>query len=174
MAMSELVFAVDEFDQPVQPVTRSRAIREGIWRRASGILITSPDYSQVLCHKRTETKDERPGLWVSMFGGKSDPGEVPSQTALRELREEAGIILDEQPRFFGKAKSAARRQFEYLHWAPWSGDIATLTYDPEEVQMMRWLEAGEVHRNLSENTLGWYCYSSEELALIGHVMLLAS
>jgi 8-oxo-dGTP pyrophosphatase MutT (NUDIX family) len=168
--MEELLFVVDESDQPLAPAPKSQVIREGLWRRASGILITNTNVDQILCHKRAATKNERPGVWVSMFGGKCDPGETPNQTVLRELREESGIILEESSlNFFTKVKSVNHHQFEYLYWAPWAGDINSLVCDWGEVEETAWFDIEEAYSNLNAPAPDWYCYSPEELALIRYI-----
>ena len=169
--MSEnLVFVVDEQDNPLTPLPRPQVIKEGLWRRTGGILIVNPRTKQILCQKRSDTKDERLGVWISMFGGKSDPGETPKQTVIRELEEESSIRLNaRQLNFFVKVKSEKHHQFEYLFWAKWEGDIATLAYDKEEVSEIGWYDIDSVLLNLTENAKGWYCYGEGELATIRSV-----
>ncbi|HSX17012.1 MAG TPA: NUDIX domain-containing protein [Patescibacteria group bacterium] len=173
--VEELLFVVDELDRPLAPAPRSQVIRERLWRRASGILIANTSLDQILCHKRAATKDERPDVWVLMFGGKCAPGEAPSETARREVGEEAGIGLGENSiNFFAKVKSDNHHQFEYLHWAPWAGDASSLAYDQAEVAEIKWFDTDAAYANLSLPAEGWYCYSPQELALIRHIGALAS
>ena len=163
----ELVFVVDENDNPLKPLPRAKVISEGLWRRTAGVLIVDPGTRKVLCQKRSEYKDERPGVWVSMFGGKCDPEEKPTETAKRELREEAGIDLPTKDfMFVVKARSEKHHQFEYLYWAKWSGDEAKLKYDPKEVSKISWYDIDTVIANLENPTDGWYGYGEEELATI--------
>lgn len=170
--MEELLFVVDEFDQPLAPASRSQVIKEKLWRRASGILVANATFDKILCHKRTAAKDERPGVWVSMFGGKCDPGETPDQTVLRELKEESGIALDEgQLSLFAKVKSDKHHQYEYIYWASWAGNIHDLSYDRREVEQIKWVAIDQVYTNLSTGLQDWYCYSQEELAMIQHIQL---
>jgi len=102
-----------------------------------------------------------------MFGGKSDPGETPEHTVIRELEEEVSIKLDpNQLNFFTKVKSEKQHQFEYLFWAAWRGNIDKLTYDQQEVAAIGWYDIDLVLKNLSEGVDGWYCYGEGELATI--------
>ena len=165
--LENLVFVVNENDEPLTPLPRDKVIREGLWRRTAGVLIVNPETGQILCQKRSDTKDERPGVWISMFGGKSDPEETPVQTATREVKEEADITLSpEQLNFFIKVRSVKHHQFEYLFWAKWQGDISKLHYDKNEVSEIGWYDIDIVLENLTKNIKEWYCYGEGELATI--------
>lgn len=157
----ELLLVVDENDNPLAPLPRKQVIEQGLWRRTSGIILLDMQKVRVLCQKRSELKDERPGVWIADFGGKSAPGEPPEQTILRELQEELGISLKNSDlNFYQKIKSNARRQFEYMYWAVWSGDISKLKYDPSEVAEIGWHDISEV-LHLLQTSPNWYNYGFE-------------
>lgn len=50
--------------------------------------------NRVLLVKRSKRLKMGPGLW-QLPGGKLEPGEVPSEAALREIQEELGLVLEE-------------------------------------------------------------------------------
>ena len=50
--------------------------------------------NRVLLVKRSKRLKVGPGLW-QLPGGKLEPGEVPSEAALREIQEELGLVLEE-------------------------------------------------------------------------------
>lgn len=54
------------------------------WQAAAGLILT----------RRSEELRNHPGQWA-FPGGRLDPGETPVQTALREMREEVDVHLDE-------------------------------------------------------------------------------
>jgi len=49
---------------------------------------------KVLMHKRAENKEKWPGFWIGP-GGHVDEGEDVLSTAIREVKEETGVIIDE-------------------------------------------------------------------------------
>ena len=57
-------------------------------RHAAGALLIARDTGRVLLAQRSQLVD-RPGLWA-LPGGGVEPGETPSEGALRELWEEVG------------------------------------------------------------------------------------
>ena len=154
----ELLFVVDENDNPLPPLTRKEVVAEGLWRRAGGGAIIDKSRRKVLCQKRSATLDERPGLWIALFGGKSAPGEAPITTAQRELKEEMGISV-EQPEliFYKKIKSEERKQFEYLYWVNWGGEMSQVHFDPGEVSEVAWQDISKV-TELLKNDRSWYSY----------------
>lgn len=50
---------------------------------------------KVLMHKRSENKEKFPGYWIGP-GGHIDEGENVLSTAMREVKEETGIILNKE------------------------------------------------------------------------------
>lgn len=56
-------------------------------------IINSKGY--VFIQKREENKKIAPGLWDNSAGGHIDEGEEPKEAALRELKEEIGIELND-------------------------------------------------------------------------------
>lgn len=154
----ELLFVTDENDVPLTPLPRKLVIERGLWRRTGGMMVINIARTKVLCQKRSVTKDERPGVWIAMVGGKSAPGETSEQTTLRELREEFGIQAEaSELTFYKKVKSDTRRQFEYLYWFFWDGDESEIKPDPDEVSQVAWYEVSEAIK-LLKNDSNWYAY----------------
>ena len=74
-------------------LVRGEPIPEGVWHLVVDILSVTTD-GRVLITKRHPNK-EWGGSW-EYTGGSAVKGETPIQGALRELREETGIIVSEQ------------------------------------------------------------------------------
>lgn len=156
----EMVFIVDENNNPLKPQPRDIMIRDNLWCRVASVVVIDTNQRMVLCQKRSDTKDQRPGLWVVEFGGKANPAEDCLVTAQRELFEESGIEchIDELV-FSDVEKSAERRQFAYCYHL--NRSITThLSPDPIEVSDTQWLPITEVISNL-ENDPSWYSYGND-------------
>lgn len=158
----ELVFVVDENNNPIKPLPRSYVIKNGLYRRVSSVTIINPETKEVLCQKRSEHKDERPGLWIVNFGGKAAPNENGLQTARREVEEELGLTAAETNfEYHETVKSEKRKQFEYIYHLYWQGKTTDLTPDPEEVAAIAWFDIGEAIKLLKTNP-AWYSYDRDE------------
>lgn len=59
---------------------------------AASVIVHDPSTQRVLLLRRGEKGKFGPGLW-DLPSGKSDPGEPVTATAVRELREETGLVV---------------------------------------------------------------------------------
>ncbi len=158
---NELIFVVDENNNPLEPLPRKEAIAKRFYCRVSSVTVINPENKTVLCQRRSETKDERPGFWITEFGGKSDPGEDSLVTAKRELEEEIGInARTEDLKFFILDKSEERRQFGYFYYLNYRGDDTSLKPDPVEVSEVKWFPIAEAIK-LLETDPKWYSYGKD-------------
>lgn len=57
------------------------------------LLIIDPQTHHVLAIKRSKTDRYFPNMWA-LPGGKIEVGETPQMTAVRELKEETGLIIN--------------------------------------------------------------------------------
>src|SRR4030081_713278 len=96
--MSEEIFdVVNESDEIIGQRSRAEVHRLGLMHRAVHVLVFN-SRGQVFLQKRSMTKDRQPGLWDSSASGHVDSGEDYDRCAIRELREELGLRLDQPPR----------------------------------------------------------------------------
>jgi len=165
MDTEETILLVDSDDRPLAPGLRSAAVLQMSWRRTSGGVVVDDGLKWVLCHRRALTKDERPGLWVATFGGKSKAGEEPLATAKRELNEEFGLDLDSTSLLHrGKYRSDDRRQFEHLYVVKVDRIMYTIVPDRNEVDDFAWIPIHEVLEKIGNDPL-WYNYGYERFLL---------
>jgi 8-oxo-dGTP pyrophosphatase MutT (NUDIX family) len=156
----EMVFIVDENNNPLEPQPRDVMIRDNLWCRVASIVVIDSESNMVLCQKRSETKDQRPGLWVVEFGGKAEPEENCLITAQRELFEESGIECEtSELTFSGLEKSVERHQFAYCYYLN-RPNTTNVSPDPREVSAIQWLPVRDAISNL-ENNPEWYSYGND-------------
>ena len=165
----ELLFVVNENNEPLRPLTRKEVHAKKIWHRNTYIWIFNPK-KQILCQKRSLLKDTGPGMWEPFFGGHVAAGEEYMQSALKELSEELGIDAEhDQLNLFKIYKSNDYTEFIALITFKWNGDIASIELEKEEVDMIEWFDINEIKRILLEdhdshwNNIG---YESEILEFI--------
>src|SRR5262245_26351168 len=95
--MSEEVFdVVNDRDEVIGQAPRSEIHRLGLKHRAVHVLVFNAK-GELFLQKRSLAKDCFPGTWDSSASGHLDHGETYDACAIRELREEIGIELQEIP-----------------------------------------------------------------------------
>jgi 8-oxo-dGTP pyrophosphatase MutT (NUDIX family) len=157
----ELIFVVDENNNPLPSLPRSEVIAKRLYCRVSSVAVVDLKNKTVLCQKRSDTKDQRPGLWITEFGGKSNPGEESINTATRELEEEIGIKAEKKDlKFFILDKSEELKQFAYFYYLNYAEQLAALKPDPIEVSEVKWFSIEDAIK-LLESDPKWYSYGQD-------------
>src|SRR5215468_11100142 len=96
--MPEDIFdVVNERDEVIDSKPRSEVHRLGLLHRAVHVLVFN-SRGQIFLQKRSMKKDRQPGLWDSSASGHVDSGEDYDATAVREVREEIGLVVSQVPR----------------------------------------------------------------------------
>ncbi len=152
----EVIFAVDEKNNPIAPVARKRAHLEGIWHRTTDIVVLD-DAMNILCHKRSLLKDSGPGLWDSAFGGHIAPGVEAIQGAIQELHEESGLLASKKDLIFlGVTKHISstqkNREFRYCYVYHWNGRAEDIKFEADEISEVKWFDAETLPQELSDRS----------------------
>jgi len=97
-----------------------------------------PDYKEtrkdaaLILTRRASTLKDHAGQWA-FPGGRMEPGEVPEDTALRELEEEVGLKLGRNNVIGRLDDFTTRSGFVITPMVVWGGRGVALTPDPVEV-----------------------------------------
>src|SRR5579864_5428492 len=95
--MAEEIFdIVNERDEVIGQAPRKEVHARGLWHRAVHVLVFNA-HGDVFLQKRSMLKDTAKGKWDSSSSGHLDTGEDYDTCAVRELREEIGLIVDRVP-----------------------------------------------------------------------------
>ena len=132
---------------------------------------------EVLCQKRSLTKDSNPGCWDLSSAGHLDAGDTREEAAVRELSEELGIIAAPQELeyigftrrnvlkpFYGK--QWPDNQISYIHVYRGQLEIEDLHLQESEVEEAAWMPLDEVIRRVKEDPGFLHCFNPEELQLL--------
>ena len=88
----ELVEELDESGAVVAVVTRARMRAENLLHRNVMVVVRRTN-GAVVVHQRADWKDVNPSMWDIAFGGVPNVGEPDIDAAVRELAEEAGLVV---------------------------------------------------------------------------------
>ena len=89
---AEIFDIVDDEDRVVGQATRAECHgNPALIHRVAHVLVVNAR-EELLLQKRSPGKDIQPGKWDTSVGGHLDPGESYHDAAVREMREELGLV----------------------------------------------------------------------------------
>jgi len=138
----EIFDVVNDKDEVIGRLPRKQVHREGHKHRAVHVLVFNRA-GQIFLQKRSMAKDNFPGLWDSSASGHLDSGEAYDACAIRESREEIGLILAVAPPrlFYVEACKETGQEFVWVYRAESEGPFVL---QPEEVESGAWFTVAEV------------------------------
>ncbi len=142
--MEEIFDEVNERNEVVGQRPRSEIHRLRLRHRAVHVLVFN-DAGQLFLQKRSLLKDCFPGKWDSSASGHLDAGETYDACAVREVREEIGLVLERVPEklFEITACPETGQEFVRVYFCCSNGPFALRE---EEIAEGRWHSPVEVDR----------------------------
>lgn len=102
---------------------------------------TPEDGAAMLLTRRTSKLNKHAGQWA-LPGGRVDPGEAPYDAALREMREEINLELDESA-FLGRLDDISSRSgYVISPYVFWAHDLSAMAPNPDEVASIHRIPLG--------------------------------
>jgi len=149
--MSEEIFdVVNERDEVISRAPRREVHRTGLKHRAVHVFVFNTR-GEVFLQKRSMSKDSSPGLWDSSASGHLDCGEDYDACAVRELREEIGLIPDIAPRRVFKVGACLQTGQEFV-WLYQCESEGPFTLHPEEIERGEWFPRERVTQWVNEKS----------------------
>ena len=154
--LQELLFVVDENNNPIKPQPRAVVHKKEIWHRSTDVWVINSK-REVLCQKRSFRKDINPGFWESFFGGHILAGEGEVVNAVNEMYEELGIKIKPEDLHFFKivkdssgntSKGFAHRQFKYVFWLKTDDELDSFNLEEDEMDEIKWVPLIELTKIL--------------------------
>jgi len=144
----ELFDIVNDRDEVVGQETRAVVHRTGLKHRAVHVLVFNRK-GEVFLQKRSMSKDTAPGAWDSSASGHVDSGEDYDACAVRELREEIGLIVERPPERLFKidARPETGQEFVWIYRLDAEGPFQL---HPEEIEMGDWFELDRLTRWIAD------------------------
>jgi isopentenyldiphosphate isomerase len=147
--MSEEIFdVVNEHDEVIGRAPRHEVHARGLLHRAVHVLVFNAR-GQVFLQKRSRRKDRQPGVWDSSASGHLDAGEDYDACAVRELREEIGLVLQRPPVRLFKLAACAETDAEFV-WVYRCESEGPFVLNPEEIDAGGWFAPLRVWQWMNE------------------------
>lgn len=156
----EIFDIVDEYGNPTgETVERCVAHENGVRHRTVHIWIAREVMGkwQVLLQKRALTKDSFPGRYDTSSAGHIQAGDEPLESAIRELKEELGIIVSpEQLEFAGTFRVQYEKEFHnklfkdneiaFVYVYLGNVDIDRVVVQVEELECVEWFDLNDTYK----------------------------
>jgi len=138
----EIFDVVNEQDVVIGRLPRPVVHRDGHKHRAVHVLVFGSD-GRLFLQKRSMTKDTFPGVWDSSASGHLDTGEDYDACAVRELREELGLVVAVAPRRLFKIDACPDTGQEFV-WVYQMQSDGPFVLHPEEIERGDWFGRDEI------------------------------
>jgi isopentenyl-diphosphate Delta-isomerase len=159
----EYLDIVDENGNPTgEKELRSVVHEKGLRHRTVYVFLYKKDKEKLyfLTQHRSKKKDRHPNEWTIVFGGHVVSGTSIEQAIRNELSEEIGLEandlilipagIDSYVSIGGKNK-----EFIYMFFCNYTGNIDNLVFNDGEVQALAWKETDEIRKEIKEFPNEW-------------------
>ena len=141
--MSEEIFdVVNERDEVIGQAPRKEVHAQALWHRAVHVLVFNAR-GEIFLQKRSMKKDTAKGKWDSSSSGHVDAGEDYDACAVRELREEIGLVLTQPPRRLFRIEACPETGWEFC-WVYRCASEGPFDLHPDEIETGGWFAPGKV------------------------------
>ena len=143
--MNEDIFdVVNERDEVIDAKPRAFVHANGLLHRAVHVLVFNSK-GELFLQKRSMKKDREPGRWVSSCSGHVDAGETYDETAVRELREEIGLVVQAAPQKLFKIDACPETDAEFV-WVYRCENEGPFALHPDEIESGDWFTPEHITR----------------------------
>ena len=134
--VEEIFDVVNERDEVIDRKRRAEIHARGLWHRAVHVLVFNAR-GEVFLQKRSMKKDTAKGKWDSSSSGHLDAGEDYDACAVREVREEIGLMLASPPQRLFKVDACQETGWEFC-WIYRCANEGPFTLHPDEIETGEW------------------------------------
>ena len=146
----EIFDIVNESDEVIGSATRGEVHARKLCHRAVHVMVVGED-GRIFLQKRSMRKDTAPGRWDSACSGHVDSGEDYRVAAVRELKEEIGLVVGGPetltPLF--RLSPCEDTGWEFV-WIFQIRSDGPFVLNPAEIEGGRWISAEELSEGLND------------------------
>lgn len=154
----ELLTEVDQNNKVIGHIKRRVAHKSpNKFYRTISVFVKN-NKNEFLWQKRSQTKDTYPNCWDYSVGGHVDFGKSYRQTAIRELKEELGIITTTKKlKFIGKVLVRLPKSNEFFYVFEYSLKLQDkVKIEKDEVSKIMWASIESIKKSIKYKELLWY------------------
>lgn len=175
----EMLDVVDEFGRTTgEQIERIVAHERGILHRTSHVWVARKrkEKIEILLQKRSANKDSYPGCYDISSAGHIPAGDDFKESAVRELEEELGIVVQEEELIYCGArrihfqdvfhdKEFVDNQYSEIYLLWYDCNPEQLSLQKEEVEEVIWMELYQCIEGVKKQKFP-NCIVLEELAMV--------
>ncbi len=154
MSSQPFIQVVNDKDEPLYGMAIEKVYIEALTHRVVYVAMFN-EYDQLLLQKRAAHIVTDPDKWDVSVGGHVDNEESYQETAIREMKEEIGLInipIKKIAYFYQEAEmlGVIQKRFITIFEAHVKSDIA-IKVDSNEVSKTKWFTISEIKEMISNN-----------------------
>ena len=160
--MEELIDVLNEDGTKTgKVVTRKEVHEKGLWHRIVVIAIIDKE-GHLLMQQRAKDKETNPGKWDVSAAGHVSAGQTSIEAAIREVKEEIGIDLEEKDLEYMRTYQMGRKVkdhfysnhiFDFYLVKTEVIDVLKVKIQESEVEQVKLCNIEEVENMLSKNVV---------------------
>ena len=151
---------------------KTRAHEDGNFHRTAHIWIIN-DKKELLLQKRSATKKSHPNCWDISGAGHIRAGESIINGAIRELKEELGVVATEEDFEYiatiKSIKNPKNMEFQYVYLLKCNKTIEEYTFEDDEVSEVKYVFYEELEKMVKERTEGLLIHEDEYKKLFEYI-----
>ena len=143
---------------------KMQAHEDGNFHRTAHIWIIN-DKRELLLQKRSATKKSHPNCWDISGAGHIRTGETVIEGAIRELKEELGIAVEEKDLQYivtiKSTKNLKNMEFQYVYLLNCDKEIEEYIFEDNEVSEVKYVHFQELEKMVEERAEGLLIHEEE-------------
>ena len=167
---------VDIFDENNNPIgekkEKQQAHEDGNFHRTVHVWIIN-DKNELLLQKRSATKKTHPNCWDISGAGHIKAGETISDGAIRELKEELGVEIEEKDLQYittiKSTKNPKNMEFQYVYLLRCNKKIEEYIFEDREVSEVKYIFYKDLEKMVEEKVEGLLIHKEEYKSLFKYI-----
>lgn len=167
---------IDIFDENNNPIgekkEKQQAHEDGNFHRTVHVWIIN-DKNELLLQKRSATKKTHPNCWDISGAGHIKAGETISDGAIRELKEELGVEIEEKDLQYittiKSTKNHKNMEFQYVYLLRCNKKIEEYIFEDGEVSDVKYIFYKDLEKMVEEKVEGLLIHVEEYKSLFKYI-----